>query len=234
MAPSALARCSSASASSIIAASQSAGSCSASGTYSPCASRRARRRASACSISASRPSASGSSGSSSVTSRPRKIASSARSRRATSVPRGIGPAFGEGGVDRVEHRVEPVAAAPRAPGIRNGMPACADLVLGADQPLAHRRRRHEERRGDRRRVEPEHDLQHQRRANAGIDRRMRAGEHQREPAIRNLGVLAGRGLDSSCSASSCSSLGRQLARAPPPRGVDELAPCRPSAATLPD
>ena len=47
----------------------------------------------------------------------------------------------------------------------------------------------EKRRRDRLRVQPEHHLQHQRRAHARLDRRMRAGEHQRQPPIGNLRTL---------------------------------------------
>jgi len=62
----------------------------------------------------------------------------------------------------------------------------ADLVLCAHETLAHRCRRDEERGCDRRRVEPEHDLQDQRRADRGVDGRMRAREHQRETMIGNV------------------------------------------------
>jgi hypothetical protein len=70
---------------------------------------------------------------------------------------GIGPAFAEGGVDGVEHGVEP---AGKLGALRHGEwnPGLADLVLRAHEPLAHCRRRGEERRGDGLGVQPEHDL----------------------------------------------------------------------------
>ena len=61
-----------------------------------------------------------------------------------------------------------------------------DLVFGPHQPLAHCRRRHQERGGDPLRIQSQQHLQHQRRTNAALDGRMRAGEHQREPAVRDL------------------------------------------------
>ena len=75
-----------------------------------------------------------------------------------------------------------------------------DLVLGADEPLAHGRRRDEERRGDRLRIQPQHHLQHQRRADADLDGRMRAGEHQRETMVGNFASAV---AASNCSARSC-------------------------------
>ena len=111
-------------------ASQSARSWSASSTSSP-SRKRAARRASCSSISASRPCTSGSSGISSASARPSRIASAARSPR----PR---VALVEDQVDDGEHRGEPVGQqvvgrhAERDPG---GL----DLALGAHEPLRHRR-----------------------------------------------------------------------------------------------
>lgn len=58
----------------------------------------------------------------------------------------------------------------------------ADLRLGARQSLADGRRRSQERRHDLGRLQPERDLQHQQRAHARIDRRVRAHEQQLEPS----------------------------------------------------
>src|SRR3979409_1700022 len=63
-------------------------------------------------------------------------------------------------------RKEP-AATLRALGDDEWNGGLPDLVLGAPQPLAHGRRRGEERRGDGLGVEPQHHLQDQRRAEAG-------------------------------------------------------------------
>ena len=66
------------------------------------------------------------------------------------------------------------------------MPACRILSLARTSRLPMAAGDSEERRRDRLRVQSEHHLQNQRRANAGLDRRMRAGEHQRETLVRNL------------------------------------------------
>ena len=121
---------------------------------------------------------------------------------------------------RAPHRA--VRASSARSGTRNGMPACADLALGAHQALAHRGRRDQEGRRDRGGVEAEHGLQDQRRANAGVDRRMRAGEHQREALVGNL--VAFIAAASSSSAIRRSLVRRLLAGAPPPRRVDRPAP----------
>jgi hypothetical protein len=55
----------------------------------------------------------------------------------------VGPALSKGGVDGVQHGIEP-AAKFFAFGNAKWNPGLADLVLGAHQPLAHGRRRHEE------------------------------------------------------------------------------------------
>ena len=61
-------------------------------------------------------------------------------------------------------------------------------MLGPAQSFAHGRRRHEERRRNPFCIQPEHRLQHQRRADAHLDGRMRAGEHQGQPAVRDRRV----------------------------------------------
>jgi succinate-semialdehyde dehydrogenase/glutarate-semialdehyde dehydrogenase len=68
-----------------------------------------------------------------------------------------------------------------------------DPVLGPDEPLAHGRRRHQEGRGDPFRVQAKHYLQHQRRANADLDGRMGAGEHQGQTLVRDF-LFFGRGV----------------------------------------
>ena len=71
-------------------------------------------------------------------------------------------------VDRVEHGVEPrrqlaaIGNLERDAGVANS-------GFRAAQALPHRRRRRQKRAGDRRRVEAEHDLQHQRRVHAAIE-----------------------------------------------------------------
>ncbi len=132
----------------------------------------------------------------------------------------IGPALRVDGVDRLQHgiksRGELVALrhAERNPGL-------PDPVLRAHQALAHGRWGDQERRGDRRGVEAEHRLQHQRRAHAGVDRRMRAGEHQPQALVGNPGLCA-------CIVDPVRQQRqrrfRLLPHAPAPRGIDELAP----------
>jgi hypothetical protein len=63
----------------------------------------------------------------------------------------------------------------------------ADLLLRTHEALAHRGRRCEERGRDCLRIEAEHDLQHQRCADSGLERRVSARKEQREPAIRDVG-----------------------------------------------
>jgi hypothetical protein len=105
--------------------------------------------------------------------------------------RRIRPAFGEGRVERIEHRRQ----ARRELGALGHLERDAglpDLPLGAHQALAHRGGRHQERRADAGGVEAEQGLEDQRRADARVDGGMRAGEHQgqafiREPALRSGG-----------------------------------------------
>src|SRR5215475_15523018 len=67
----------------------------------------------------------------------------------------------------------------------------ADLILGPNESLAHGRRRREERRSYHLRVQPDHYLQHQRRANSGLNGRMRACEQDRKTAVWNFRVRRG-------------------------------------------
>ena len=72
-------------------------------------------------------------------------------------PARVGPAFREGGVDRVQHSAEP---AGKLLALRDGKgnPRLPDLGLGPHEPLAHSRGRDEKRRGDRRCVYPQNRL----------------------------------------------------------------------------
>ena len=111
-------------------------------------------------------------------------------------------------------------SSPRS-GTRNGNAGLPDLALGAHQPLAHRRGRDQEGRGDRRGIEAEHGLQDQRRADAGLDRRMGAGEHQRAGGRRacpRRAVAA-----ASAPRRSAADVGRRSPpRCAPPGRVDRL------------
>ncbi|MEJ1969637.1 MAG: hypothetical protein WDN03_13535 [Rhizomicrobium sp.] len=99
---------------------------------------------------------------------------------------GVGPAFGIGGIDRLQHGIETFAEIGTVRHAeRNG--GGADLGLGAHQALAHRRGRDEKRRGDGGGVEAEHALQDQRRTHRRLDRGMGAGEHQGEALVGNVG-----------------------------------------------
>ena len=106
-----------------------------------------------------------------------------------------------------------------------------DLVFGTHEPLAHGGGRDEERRCDGFRVQPQHHLQHQWRADAGLDRGMRAGEHQPKTPVGNL---RGRRRGVSPSATSAPLIGRDFASCAvaAPNRWSCAAP--PSAATLPD
>ena len=88
---------------------------------------------------------------------------------------GIVPAGPIRGIDRIEHRLQPRA---QFLGLRHaeGDAGVADLGLGANKPLAHRRRGDEEGGGNSCRVEAENGLQHQRRVGSAVDGRMRADE----------------------------------------------------------
>jgi hypothetical protein len=96
----------------------------------------------------------------------------------------VGPAFGECRIDRLEHRFQPLGEL-RPLGHAERDAGLADARLRAHEALAHGCRRDQERRGNARRVEAEHGLKDQRRTHRTIDRRMRAGEHQSQPLVRN-------------------------------------------------
>ena len=80
-----------------------------------------------------------------------------------------------------------------AVGDTKGDAGLPDFVFRADETLSHGCRRHEEGGGDGCRVEAEDNLQHERRADAGFDGWVGAGEHQGEAAIGNLCVALGVG-----------------------------------------
>ncbi len=92
------------------------------------------------------------------------------------------PAVRKSGVNRLERDPEPLGQILALRDLERHAGE-ADLRLGAGEPLAHRRGRDQESGSDRRRVEAENRLQHQRRADRLLDRRMSAGEHQRETAV---------------------------------------------------
>ena len=136
---------------------------------------------------------------------------------------GIGPAFGERRVDRFQHGGEALAqiGAFRHAERDAGLP---DLRFRPRKALAHGGRRHQEGRADGRGIEAEDRLQDERRADAGIDRRMGAGEHQGQAMVRHrrwlgvgklLGELLGEELEMG---------DRGLAAVPPPRRIDGAAP----------
>ena len=77
------------------------------------------------------------------------------------------------------------------------MPASRILFFARDEPLAHGGGRDQEGRRDGGGVEAQDGLQDQRRADAGVDRRMRAGEHQREALVRDVAALAAAASSSS-------------------------------------
>ena len=96
-----------------------------------------------------------------------------------------------------------------------------DFFFGAHEPLAHGGRRREKRGSNGGCIEPEHHLQHQRRTNAGVDGRMRAGEHQRETLIRNFRLLR-RSLQTFRQDPQL--LARHFVPAPPSDHIDHLSP----------
>ena len=132
---------------------------------------------------------------------------------------GIGPALGIGGIDRIEHRIEPLAQLS-ALGDVEGNAGFADLHLGARQALAHRRRRHEKGRRNGRRIEAEHDLQHQRRAHTALDAGVRAGEQQAEAPIGDrAAVVVHREVGEPLQL-----FGDGIVLPPPARRIDEAPP----------
>ncbi len=99
----------------------------------------------------------------------------------------VGPPFREARIDRLQYGVESMRQL-FALGNRERNPCLLDLLLRPRQALAHGGGGDEERGGDRLAIQAEHDLQHQRRANPGFDRRVRAREQQCEALIGDLHV----------------------------------------------
>ena len=95
---------------------------------------------------------------------------------------GIVPAGAVRGIDGIEHRLQALA---QLVCFRHaeGDAGVADLGLGANKPLAHRRRRNEEGGSDPRGIEAENGLQHQWRVGCAVDGRMRADEEQLQPFV---------------------------------------------------
>ena len=131
---------------------------------------------------------------------------------------GIGPAFGESRVDRRQHGVETLAQFGTLRHTKRHA-GLTDLVFRARKPLAHRGGRNQKRRRDGGGIETEDRLQDQRRADAGIDCRMRAGKHQREALVGNVARGGGFQFFGHEPHLRCV----VLAALPPPRRVDRLA-----------
>ena len=166
--------------SSSCARSQSERSWSSSRTSSP-SRKRAARRASCSSISASRPCASGSSGISSASARPRRIASACE-RPVTAV------ALVEDEVDDRQHGGEAVREQVLGwDAERNA--GRLDLALGAHEPLRHRRLGDEERARDLVGRQTSERPQRQRDLRVERERRVAAREDQLEPLVGNGRVV---------------------------------------------
>ncbi len=103
----------------------------------------------------------------------------------------LAPVQRVGAVDRLQHGREALRPFARL-GLLEAQAGGADLGLGAHEALGHRLRLDEEGAGDAGGVQAEHGLQHQCAVHAGVDRRMRADEHQAQPRVGQCGRL-GRG-----------------------------------------
>ncbi len=88
-----------------------------------------------------------------------------------------------------QHRAEPARQLGFA-GHPVRDPRVADLALGPDQPLRHRRLRHQERVRDLRRAQPAEQPQGQRDLRGGAQRGMAAGEDQPQPVVRHRFLLS--------------------------------------------
>ena len=75
-------------------------------------------------------------------------------------------------------------------GTRYGMPGIADLPLGADDPLGHRRLGHEEGARDLRRREAAEQAQGQRDLRLARQRRVAAGEDEPQPVVAHGSLLS--------------------------------------------
>ncbi len=96
------------------------------------------------------------------------------------------PALPIGGIDGLEHIAHALAQLVFARHFE-GNPCVLDARLGTAQPPPHRIGRNQKRRRDTLRRQPEHCLQHQRRARGGINCLVTAHEHQFQPLVGNLG-----------------------------------------------
>ena len=134
--------------------------------------------------------------------------------------RRIEPATGECGVDRCQHGIQPLR---HLGALRNaqGNARLPDLRLRPHQPLAHRGRGDQEGRRDRRGVEAKDRLHHQRRPDGGIDRRMGAGEHQRQAFVGDSRIVHRLVQFLSQQAEM---IGRLATRAAAAGGIDQPAP----------
>ena len=133
------------------------------------------------------------------------------------------PAMRKSGVDRLQRHAEPLGQILPLGNLERHAGE-ADLRLRAREALAHRRRRNQKGRSDRRRVQAQDRLQHQRRAYGLLDCRMGASEHEREAPIGDpvprVGGLLQFGVD------QLERFRRLIGSAPPARSVDEAPPRR--------
>ena len=87
-----------------------------------------------------------------------------------------------GAVNGFEHGRQP-SRQVRPRRYAEGDTHVANAALGPNQALCHRGGLHREHASDAIRVEAEHDLEHERSAHRGVDRRVRAGEQQLQPLV---------------------------------------------------
>ncbi len=133
-------------------------------------------------MSASSPRTSGSSGISSASSRPRRIASAAEVLADEPLARAGRVALVEDEVDDRQHGPKTIGQVGlMRDAVRD--PRVADLSLGADQPLRHRRLGDKKGARDLRRGQPSQQPKGQRDLGAGSERRMTAGEDQAQPVV---------------------------------------------------
>jgi hypothetical protein len=102
----------------------------------------------------------------------------------------ISPAFRERSIDSIENSIEP-ASELLALWNAEWNTGVSHFVFSANEPLAHRRGRHEKRRRDGLCVQAKDYLQNQRRANSSVYCRVRTSKHQRKPLIWNFGSAYG-------------------------------------------
>ena len=106
----------------------------------------------------------------------------------------LAPAFGVGGVDRVEYRLKPLGQL-FALGHAKRNAGVLDAGLGPHQPLSHGGGGDQE--GGRNVLggHAEDGLEDQRRPHAALDRGVGTGKHQRQTAVGDGFALFGRGID---------------------------------------